>query len=664
MPLPKKKEGETPKQYMARVKNNKEVQDFLAIGQTAASTAPRTAAEEFTTRRRGHALGLGEADPADTYSEEMAVGALRYGIPGALALTTGGLGLPAAMAIETGVVGATGFAAQHLEDFFADSDSFNKLEKVKDQLVVGGKEALYNMLGMGILRGVAKGTHAIARKIMLPETMPLNIETVQALLGKLSKGKKSLTFGQLNMEERNFIHTLESVARSGYGSEKVMRKFDLRNLKTVGDFIQDYIEERSKKMTGNEFGAFLQKILGTTDEIGEAFHPVEAMRKMLYRESDNFLVLAPDVDATNLLKYFRQSGKQAHVKRAWARINQTDVIDPDTGKTLSLLPSLEDDAAWKAIDVSDIDEALKRANKFARQVTHRGERATLKYVASQFKKHLDKSLKQVPGAKEARTKADAFFASKEVALYNKTVTGIRKAIENKPEVVRDLFKGRGGYSTLMRTKEALRFSSKTAGTAPQFDSWWKDHFIKPLRHSILSESVERETGNLSGAKLAKALDSLAKHGDELPTEIFGDIAKPLRDAATTIKLIGEGKFGEKIFIQLVQGGIITGVLAGLASPGSAYERTAAGTLTAGVIIFGGPLALAKFLTRPYAVRMLTDGLTAGTRSRAFARLSRSIVAINLATRKELAKMPNAQQEFYLNIQQLEPQEAANAQTQT
>jgi hypothetical protein len=179
-------------------------------------------------------------------------------------------------------------------------------------------------MGIG---GIGRGMTAVARKALIPRSMPPEVELSQTILGKLNEDKLarkwyqfkaksgdpfSLSVDQLNSESRglfkSFVRTLGSWARSGTGAG-IISGNDTRNEKKVAEVIQNYFSSRVKEQTGPEFGVFMKRTLGLVNKPGDAFVPVETYKTFLYDQFDKQLANYADstIDLSNLRKFFLDS---------------------------------------------------------------------------------------------------------------------------------------------------------------------------------------------------------------------------------------------------------------------------------------------------------------------------------------------------------------------
>lgn len=190
-------------------------------------------------------------------------------------------------------------------------------------------------------------------------------------------------------------------------------------------------------------------------------------------------------------------------------------------------------------------------------------------------------------------------------------TMFKKIGDNRPASIIGMFQGAQGADTLVAVKKF--FTSSDVLNMQDFENTVR----QPLRHWFLSQAVDKETGAISGRKLASTIDRMnSQNGPGFMREIFGPNApEAMRDAATTLNLLskaGESNILMKIIQASVLAGAATGIMYGMGQP---IERVVGG----GVAVLFTPYALAKIMANPKLTRVITDGFIAGPGTSKFAR---------------------------------------------
>ena len=280
--------------------------------------------------------------PQPNQFRDLAASAVRYGLPVAAGVAFPQLSLPAIIG-QAVLAGGSEITARMIERTGSDPT----LDTLWSDIEAGGITGAIDLGVNMATRGLGAAFRFVGDKLFIPSEAPLSVQlatntvgnrlsgvapeirTAQETLGKLPgeapdtilgrfsrwmKSKSaarpfSLTYGQINGEEKNFIGWLEGMARAGIGSKGKMTKFDLRNERAVIDAVENYVHERASKATAPDFAMFAKRIIGEVDDPGEMFEPVIAYRKYLYKKFEDGLVASGGtVDGTALRKYIREGG--------------------------------------------------------------------------------------------------------------------------------------------------------------------------------------------------------------------------------------------------------------------------------------------------------------------------------------------------------------------
>ena len=298
------------------------------------ASGPTPSAQDILPKAPPHVSG-GEPTPGDPSAD-----ILRYGVPTAVGLATGGASLPVQMALGGLSTGLSEITARQIERASTDPD----LDEIWKDIQAGGAIAGADVAITGALEGLTRGVFAAGRRMLLPREMPPDVELAQTVLGRGKgkatnlwrsfKGQKdpfSLTLGQLNSEERGLVTFLESVARGGTG-RGIMTRFDSRNAKHMAEAIDKYLDARIRSLSPRETGAFMNKLIGFSKDPANAVKPVEAVKSFLYRRYDEALeqIAHEPIDGTALRNFIRGAHNKDLIK-VFGEAKSTGLLPPLEG---------------------------------------------------------------------------------------------------------------------------------------------------------------------------------------------------------------------------------------------------------------------------------------------------------------------------------------------
>jgi hypothetical protein len=254
------------------------------------------------------------------------------------------------------------------------------------------------------------------------------------------------------------------------------------------------------------------------------------------------------------------------------------------------------------------------------------------------------------------------------AFRNKIILNVQRKLTDHPSAVASMFGGLTGesgktYDDLMRIKETLFFSAATpardiseaeatrlglsAADAAQIrrggmgteaiQKMWDKTILRPLRYRFVN-NVSTD-GILDPGKFLSQIERIESTTPELLAELFGGSAQIeyMKKLGTTLSLIGQNS-ERNIFIQLKQAGAIStlgrmtlGAGAGAGVAAYSDDDPAMGAAGGAALVLLAPAALAQLLTKPTLVRMLTDGLEAGAKTKKLAVALRKIGGMAFAS---------------------------------
>lgn len=609
--------------------------------QPAPSPVPKDA-------RRTETATPGYAQPSAEYrsqqGKDVVAGVARYGGP-----IAGGLLFPASITAQAGTTAISEFTARQIERAGSDPE----LQSIWADLQAGGLAGGVD-LGFSLLfKGIGAGVRKLGQRLFLPKELPPAIEMAQETLSGASRTKTktallsrwqkwigggksrpfSLTFGQLNAEEQGFISWLEGVSRSSLGGRGMMQRFDLRNEKVVTKLFDDYTAMRMTQMTDPEIGVFVERVLGSKSP-GEAFKPVEAFRKYLYKQFDDGLArTSTTIDGTKLRDFI---------------VDRQDELVSKTYRGLraeGVLPNLTDDTAWSTLSAADVDKTIRGINSGWRDGADTDNKI-LSYMRRRIEPEFEELVNSVPGLNDIWQTAKKYKALENENFQNKLILSLRKKLTDTPSAVANMLDAATGdpattYDKLMRVKDTLYFSA-AAPSSPEIpggglgtravEKMWDKSIIRPLRYRFISHALD--DGILNPTKLLNQIEKIESTTPELLTELFGGSSQIeyIKRLANTLNIVNQ-KGERNIFIQLKQAGAIGTVGAAAGAGVAAYtdDNPAIGAVKGATFVLVSPIALSYVLNRPTLVRMLTDGLEAGPKSHVLAVALRKIGGQKLAS---------------------------------
>jgi hypothetical protein len=401
--------------------------------------------------------------------KDVAAGAVRYGVPIAAGIATGGMGTAANLAINAATVGLSEITARQIERASTDPEMADLVNDLK----AGGVAAGIDIGVGGSLAAIGRATNAIARRVLLPKTLNPSVDAAQTVLGRLTeKGKASrrfwnkwrgnnpfsLSLGQLQGEERNLVTFFESIARGGSGAG-VMSRFDARNTDHIAEIMGNYFDMRTTGKSAPEIGQFINRFLNTGDDAISAIKPVQAYKKYLYKQFDRALENTPNaiVDGTQLREYLRRSTDQ-DILKIYSQCRSLGLLPPLKGKpsqtTRRVMTETRRSSASKGSQIADVtrENLLKPGSQLTRTKTKTdaerigsGETQTMAETnrtiladTQPLDVEVDEAWKQLTAAdvdKVIHTMNDFFVEGKEFAPLNKRIAKLRDQIEPQFEKV-------------------------------------------------------------------------------------------------------------------------------------------------------------------------------------------------------------------------------------
>jgi len=616
----------------------------------------------ISAQQAGEAMPeAGTAMTPPTKGERGAVaGAARYGIPVAAAALT--KNIPITMA----AAGVGEYAARTIEGEDTEDPREYAKQRFNDILHGVGAAGLEGLGLKYISPALTKGINwahlqgsKLYRSLLLPEKMSPEMETTLRVLRVLSGGTDDLltpSLGAMSRHERRIISYVEDIARSSLFTGKRWRAFDSKNLGVVEEEAKNLFRWMSEEVDDETFGRFVQMLIQGPQ--GENAY-LRSVAKTMYNEAGKRArQLGVTVDMTELFNFTKRHGALDEVKTVLSRIDDELLdrgIDPKKA------------AGWDKIPADLAIEIRRTVNELVNKLGGSSKEGSF-IIDKILNPRIRKPLENAFGADDELfymlKKADDLIGTRNARLVEGKVTkAILNELSETPSGIMAYFKG-AGVKKIDRLNNLEKMFTQTyvegTGKVTRLGRQLLEDKVYPaLRHSILSEAVD-EQGNIIGSKLVKLLGrkGYGKDGGAFLDKIFSINGKSyvnaLREFAVTLDQVSKQSVtGESaIWMKLAQGGAMIQA-AGLAAGAAAYGagealdsntfKYAGGTIAT---IFITPSLISRKLTNPQFIRMLTDGLAHGPKSRPFARMIATLTALNAKSITEWAKMNPNEKEFY------------------
>lgn len=557
------------------------------------------------------------------YKQAAATG-VRYGVPIAAGLATGGMGFAA----QAGLGGLAAFGAELTASQIERAGEDPELDALWQDIKAGGAAGALDVAGTTATHGLGKLlVKGAGRFLIKSRAIPKEVELAQAVLATPANKKEatkwwkwtgkdpfSLSLHQLNPEEQGLVYHLEAIARSGSGAGR-FAKFDERNVKHVQAVLEDYIGQRAQQSTGPEFASFINRILGETNKPGELFKPVLAYRTHLYEKYKEALsgVSGAAINGSSLRKVIRQT-KDPRMVDVYRELRAMD-----------LLPALKKASDWEKLDVLKVDEAIHQMNGM-QEAGKSSElfNKRLHYMRQQLRQPYDEFLETQPGLQKYKDAANKFYGKEQDLLNNATIKTIRHTLIEKPSTVIHIVKPTKGdpaasYDALMRLKNGLKFSAespKTPGTSisgmgmKEASKEWENNVLRPLRFEFVLGATDNN-GIFQPKKILQRIKKIESAGvPQYLNEIWGSPkqVKQIKELFRAMDYTQTATTGKSIFVQMKTAAAVTAGGAGVWAlfAGDSPKQAATGIGGAAVIMMS-PAILAKTLANPRLCRALYDG---------------------------------------------------------
>ena len=617
---------------------------------------------------------------------------VRYGIPGAAAV--GGLffppmltALPAALGIEAGITLTSEMLATSIEKAGAtpEADSFMSHIMDPETFIRGGEAAAWDTgLGLGFA-GLGKAVKVLGKPVLtgMKKTGKFVKEATltQKMLGKLddvggylSPGKPySLSPGQLKQEVNGAVTSLEAIFNRALFAKRLFKKLDIKNISglTKKHFGQ-YIDEAMADLPPEKFSETMEEMVsGLLESQGKiGIDPVKILEGAIWDPVTELIKVAPPVDLRPFRNFIKQHTSKKEAGDFWRAIDVRDSLQK------KILPNIKKYINWAAVDAEDVRGIIKSLNikMFKKGTQEPVDKGIKKAAQGILDTQLKASLSALDGSPYMPSPdllaADLYQNAKDFSRVKKEIlrSDLLKELFNKvsktPSTVISWVDDAGRIDKIAGLKAAMKFTDKSArtmgGLTPtgkplykNFESFFEDKVRKPLRKQFTDQILK--DGTIDPRKFAAKLDEYTKFGDEYVDEVFGPgMTEELKDLSTALSFIDARGSTNSLAISLIQGGQSIRILqlaAGAFAGGAALSAGAITPLIAGsAAIFVTPAIMTYVLTRPRLIRMFTDAVKAGPKSRELLKLSRELISLKHMENKELKNMSPKEAEFYNTFQ--------------
>ncbi|MFP3871005.1 MAG: hypothetical protein ACLFVT_09040, partial [Syntrophobacteria bacterium] len=172
-------------------------------------------------------------------------------------------------------------------------------------------------------------------------------------------------------------------------------------------------------------------------------------------------------------------------------------------------------STWQNIAPDIAMAARARLNELHRSTRNKFQKRAYDQVLDRLRPPIDRAFRTSPDAADPLKLADRYLAASADRIDSTVMKTIRRRLENYPSGVLGMVTGRTNHvdnllelKRFFLSKEAekeLASKGLTESTGIGLKEY-NDAILQPLRHSVLSEAFDPESGQLLGSKLANVLD--------------------------------------------------------------------------------------------------------------------------------------------------------------
>jgi|APSaa5957512535_1039671.scaffolds.fasta_scaffold22024_2 hypothetical protein len=493
--------------------------------------------------------------------------------------------------------GGAGEGAQQVYQTMTDDPLApeNWQESTQRIFEAGGEEALYDVAGSTLFKGIGLGWKAIRPK-------PVEgIEDVQAILsthgGRLSASQ---------MTDNSLVQTIEGLVEASWGGKA------LRDLRTSNDIaIQNYTSDYLSKLADGAADGLSEEGLGrlfvSTIEGGRSAHgeTAKGMFGALDREfqSRTQRLITPETGAINVIQPVDTSGirKVANDILAIQQEIGGATLGDYGGAVIKKASSINDRISFKA--AQELRSGLLANLRGLKGAVGEGK---TQGAFSRLSASIDTAMEQAARDSGDSQVIDAWRGANGFWRKGKTLMDtefLGKLINKNPEVIGETIFSTGNVSQIKEARRALRATAKfTRGTgeAIQFSPTWKK-----MQSGYLSNLIGKVSDPQTGELSVRKLKSHFVRGTPQNRTLLNAFTKEQRE-------------GLKIFVNAIersqkrpQGAgtfMVTVGQAGLVLTGAGMGAFAGVDVTKELVGFTiAPAILARGLTNPKFARLISRG---------------------------------------------------------
>lgn len=624
--------------------------------------------QQLAFEKSGTALPEAHADIAAGAAglNEIGPDMVRFGVPLLYDALSKGKSFVGGQAV---VDGLAELGAREYEDYNSSKaygTVVNRLHSHAEN-VVGGAGAAAVSYGVGktlppilehIMQGGRWALSKMAKRFLTPKRMEPDILGAARMLKRVSTPADiyGMTLGQLNRGTQNWMTFLEDTFRSSLFGKGRFFKNDLRNITAAENLFDDWLRANAYAV---------EQGIGEVNALGMPAHKSYAFGKIL-RDS-----IEGEVEWTNGLKTVLYTRFRNLMTDIGATVNMNrvgrflaDRVDVDE---YNLAWRLVDDlvgARGRAIGNASFDAVGADAALAMRTRLNQAINALKKNPKNAYKVKIFTEVRDMirdsmydsariysDQAYDAIKLADDYTGSVGEAFNKKMFQALKTRLDSAPEGVIGAIATEGKHLSNLQAMEdyfirkTVPGVSEAAGRAESVlgREMFEKTVIEPLRHSILSEAVKN--GQLLGPELKKIL---GRYDPAFIRKVFGEEGfQHLSDIASTLTVMQQaaGAGGNKVFIQLIQGGALTALGMNVARGGD-VKASAGGAL----LVLLAPGVLGRMLTNKAFNQLLVDYSLGTIPAHTFSSRVATILSSQAIAKRirDVSELPGKAREFFQN----------------
>jgi len=502
---------------------------------------------------------------------------------------------PITVPLFTGIGAMTGQAFENVRESIYEPQVAPKTawEGIKKTVKAGYEEPAYQLGGEKAFQFAGRLLKPYAKKVS---------EEARITIDYLKDRIKPILMPAEATESR-MLDIAENVAEGSIFGGGRISAFKLKRQNVMEKMADEIIDEFGRRASSDELGGLFEKLISNKRKlyndklVTPLFNQVEDMVKPIPKmipEGVPLMTKLESVAPISLESLKKFSKPLSRVGKDIGGIEGKNAGD-DLVSGIMDLPNVVDFSVARELRsrlISRIDE-FSVANAKAPAIGK--AKQLIKLLDAEIESGLGKAN---PEALAVWREANALYKAGEQQFNNRLIRGlIRRAdpdMGGDPEgLVRAVFKP-GMANRISVVKSAL-----DGNTWRQYQSYFMQDLIK--------KSVDEE-GKLVGLKLYNNMYGKTGYGEKVMNQIFSpeqvdEITKFATALKTTQTKSGTGTPGT-MYIQLAQGGALTGIVGSIFMPKTAKYIT----LGSSGIILGGPSILSRAMLNPSINKLLSEGI--------------------------------------------------------